>query len=80
MTDDPPSLCLDRTRRFTSIWAYTADLGHHTEIILQDVPKLKYTLRLFVDNEERELQKEDKQTWAPAQRLYASPLLTTDTI
>jgi hypothetical protein len=51
---DPPSLYLDRARRFTSIPAHTADLSHHTVITLQVVPKLKYALRLLVDNDERE--------------------------
>ena len=65
--------------RFTSILAHPADLGQHTDIILQDVPKREYTLTLLVDNVERELQRKDNQTWAPAQRLCVSSLLTTDT-
>ena len=71
IADDAPSLCLDRMRRFTSISIHTTDLSHHSEITLQDVPKLKYTLRLLVDNEEKELQKVDNQTWEPAQHLCA---------
>ena len=74
MADDIPSLYLDRMRRFTSILIYTADLSH-SEITLRDVPKLKYTLRLLVDNEEKELRKMDNQTWEPAQRLYAHAYL-----
>ena len=58
-------------QRFTSILIHTADLSHHSEITLQDVPKLKYTLRLLVDSEEKELRKVDNQTWEPAQHLYA---------
>ena len=71
MADDPPSLYLDRTRRFTSLLAHTADLRHHTGIILHVVPKMKCTLRLLVDDEEKELQRMDNQTWEPAQPLYA---------
>jgi len=70
MADHTPSLYLDRMRLFTSILIHTADLSHHSEITLQDVPKLRYTLRLLVDNEERELQRIDNRTWEPAQRLY----------
>ena len=80
MADDKPKPVSRRYAAFHSIWAYTADLGQHTEIILQDIPKLKCTLRLLVDNEERELQRQDIQTWALAQRLYVSHLLITDTI
>ena len=58
-------------RRFASILIHIADLSHHSEITLQDVPKLKYTLRLLVDNEEKKLQRMDNRTWEPAQRLYA---------
>jgi len=58
-------------RRFTSIPAHTADLNHHTEITLPVVPKLKYTLRLLVDDEEKELQRLDNRTWEPVKPLYA---------
>ena len=61
-------------RRFASSWHQTADLTHHThhtEITLQDVPNREYTLKLFGDNEERELQKIGNQSWTPAQRQYA---------
>ena len=58
-------------RRFTSILIHTADLTNHSEITLQDVPKLKYAPRLLVDNEEKELRRMDNWTWEPAQRLYA---------
>jgi len=73
------SLYLDRARRFASIPAHIADLCHHTEITLQVVPKLKYALRLFVDNEEREIQRITNQTWEPARPLYAPCLLDTCT-
>jgi hypothetical protein len=71
VTDDSLSLYLDRTWRSTSIWPCTADLRQYTEIILQDIPELTYTLNLFVDEEEKELQRKDNRTWALAQRLYA---------
>ncbi len=70
MANHTPSLYLDRMRLFTSILIHTADLSHHPEITIQDVPKLKYTLRLLVDNEVRELQRMDNRTWEPAQHLY----------
>ena len=65
-----PSLHVDRAvLRFN--WFHTTDHGHHTEITLHDVPNQEYTLRLFVENEERELQETGNQSWTPAQRLYA---------
>ena len=79
MADDAPSLYLDRMRRFTSITAHTADLRLHTGITLQIVPKLKYALRLLVDNEERELQRVNNQTWEPTQPLYAHGFFDTRT-
>ena len=42
-----------------------------------DVPKLEYTLSLFVGNVERELQRSDHRTWTPTQGLYVSSILTT---
>jgi hypothetical protein len=47
-----------------------ADFGQHTEIRLQEVPNREYSLRVFVDNVEKELQKENNRTWTPAQCLY----------
>ena len=64
-----PSLYLDRAR-FTSIYIHTARSDYHTEITLHDVPNREYTMRLFVDNVEKELQKKDNHTWTPAQRQY----------
>ena len=69
MADDTPSLYLDSTRRFTSIWEHTADFEHHTGLTLQVVPKMKHTLRLLVDNEEKELQGINDRTWEPTQPL-----------
>jgi len=46
--------------------------GKHTEVTLQDIPKHRLTLRLFAENEERELQRNDNQTWA----LVAPPYVT----
>ena len=75
----PPSLYLDRMRRFTSIPVHTADRSHHTEITLQVVPKTKYELRLLVDDEERELQIINNRTWEPAKPMYAPWLFHTCT-
>ena len=57
-------------RQFTSIYTHTAHFGYHTEIALQGVPNRAYTLRLFIDNVEREVQRKDNHTWTPAQRPY----------
>jgi len=73
-----PSLHLDRAR-FAPISHHTADLAHHTEISLQGVPNREYTLRLFVEDEEIELQTIGNQTWTPVQRQYAHCFLTTYT-
>ena len=56
--------------RFTSIYIHTSHFSNHTEITLQDVPNWEYTLRLFVENVERELHKKDDYTWTPVQRQY----------
>ena len=66
-------------RPFASIWRYTADLAYHTEINLEDVPNREYTLRLFVEDEERELEKTGNRSWTPAERQYALCFLTTNT-
>lgn len=48
-----------------------ADAVHPTDITLQDVPDLEYALRLFVGNEEIELQKTTNfWSWIPAKRQY----------
>ena len=57
-------------RRFTSIYLHTSHFSKHTEITLQDLPNWEYTLRLFVENVERELRTKDDHTWTPAQRQY----------
>ena len=57
-------------RRFTSIYVYTTHFGQHTDITLRDVPNREYTLGLFVENVEVELQRKDNQTWTPVQRQY----------
>ena len=57
-------------RCFTSIYIHTSHCGYHTEITLQDVPNRQYTLRLFVENVERELQMKDDHIWTPVQRQY----------
>ena len=56
-----------------------ADLRRHTEITLQDVPNREYNLRLFVENEERGLEKTGNRSWTPAQRQYALCFVTTYT-
>ena len=71
IADHTLSLHLDRMQHFTSMLIHTANLSRYSEITLQDVPTLKYTLRLLVDNEEKELQRMDNRTWEPAQPLYA---------
>ena len=52
--------------RFTSVYVHTAHFSQHTDITLKDIPNREYTLRLFVENVEMELQREDNQTWMPA--------------
>ena len=74
-----PSFSLDRMR-FASIARHTTDLGHHTEITLNDLPNREYTLTLFVENEEREVEKTGDRSWTPAQRQYARSHLTTHTL
>jgi len=66
-------------RRLTSIYIHTAHLGSHTEITLHDVPNREYTLRLFVENVEKGLQKNDNHTWTPAQRQYVLYFFNTYT-
>ena len=64
-------------RLFTSIYIHTSHFSKHTEITLQGVPNREYTLRLFVENAERELQKKDDHTWTPVQRQYVPYFLNT---
>ena len=63
----------------TSISVHIAHLRCQKEIIVQDVPDLKYKLVLFVGSEAIELQKKDDRTWAPVQRPYVLCLLATYT-
>jgi len=49
-------------RRFTSI-IYSTDFGQHTEFTLQSVLNQEYMLRLFMGNEDKELQTRDNSTW-----------------
>lgn len=58
-------------RLLVSIWRHSADLGYHTEINLHDVPNRAYMLKLFVEKEERDLQKTGDRTWTPAEHQYA---------
>ena len=48
-----------------------ANLDRLTEITLQDVPDRQYTLRLFAENEEIEIQKTANRSWTPTKRRYA---------
>ena len=59
------------------MWRHTADLVHLTEITLRDIPNREYTLRLFVENEELELQKTTNRSWTPAKRQYVLSFLLT---
>ena len=75
-----PSLYKNRAAlRFNLSLCYATDLGHHTEITLQDVPNREYPLSLFVENEKRELLKIGNRSWTPAQHQYALCFLTTYT-
>ena len=65
---------------FASILHISADFAPRTEITLQDVPDRDYTLRLFVEDEEIELQKTANRSWTPAKRQYALPFLTVHTL
>ena len=71
-----PSLSLDRAA-LPSFWPQNADLAHHTDITLQDVPNREYTLRLFGEGEEIEVQKTDNWSWTPAQHQCALYFTTT---
>jgi len=69
-----------RSSGFASIEVHTAHYTQHTEITLQDIPRLKYTLRLLIGNDEKELQREDNWSWTPAQRSYVLYFLITYTL
>jgi len=49
---------------------HTAHFSQHTDITLKEVPNREYTLRLFVENVERELERKNNLTWTPAQHQY----------
>ena len=53
------------------VGAIPADLDRLTVITLQDVPNREYTLKLFTENEEIEIQKTANRSWTPAKRQYA---------
>ena len=65
-------------RRFTLVYIHTAHFSHHIEITLQDVHK-EYTLSLFVENVESELERKDNYTWTPTQRQYVPNFPGTST-
>ena len=57
--------------RFTPSYVHTAHSGQHTEIALQDILKLDYMLRLFVEDKKSKLQTEDNRAWTPVgQRFF----------
>lgn len=62
-------------RRFADNLRPTAQFGDHPELILEDVPGLGCTLRLFVDNEKTKLEMKANRTWTPAQRRYVLSIL-----
>ena len=64
-------------RRFTSIYFHTTHLGLQKEIVVKDIPDLKYKLVLLVGSEAIELEMKDNRTWAPLQRPYVLCLLIT---
>ena len=56
-------------QRFTSIYIHTTHFGSHTEITLQVIPNQAYTLRLSVENVEREVERKNNHTWRPVAQL-----------
>jgi len=68
------SLYLDRAALHFNL-GHTTDFGQHTEITLQDIPKHRLTPRLFVGNQESDLQRKDNLTWASVPPLYVTCLL-----
>jgi hypothetical protein len=74
MTD--PRLFLERAVLHVKVTSIPLISGQHTEITLQDVLNHKHTLRLIVENEEKELQRKDNRTWTPTQRPYVPGIPT----
>ena len=71
MVADDQSKPLPRElRRFASVLVHAADFGQHADITLQGILHRSHALRLFIENEELELQTQDNQTWTPARRPY----------
>ena len=60
-------------------WSTPLTSGQHADITLQGILHLDYVLRLFIENEELELQTQDNRTWTPVQRPYVLCLPTTHT-
>ena len=79
VTDDKPKPLPGECGASLQIWSIPADFGQLTEITLQGVLHQNYTLRLFIENEELELQTQDNRTWTPAQRPYVQCLSTAHT-
>jgi len=64
-----PSLYLDRAALHVNE-VHSTDLGYHIEITFQDDLNRECTLRLFIENQEKELETKDNRTWTPTQRAY----------
>ena len=72
------SLYLDRAVLHFDL-AHIADLAHHSDITLEDVPNREYTLKLFAEDQEIEVQETGARSWTPAQPQYAHCFFTTYT-
>ena len=64
-----PSLYLDRAALHFNE-DHATDLSQHIEITFQDDQNRECTLRLFIENQEKEVETKDNQTWTPTQRAY----------
>ena len=58
---------------------HAADFGKHADVVLEGTLHRDYAPRLFIGNEELELQTQDNQTWTPAQRPYVPCFPTVHT-
>ena len=79
MADDQSQPLPRELRRFASVLVHAAEFVHHADITLQGIPHRNYVLRLFIGNEELELQTQDKQTWTPARHPYVPCFPTMQT-
>ena len=73
------SLYLERAALHLN-YIHTTHCSKYTEVTLLDVPNRVYSLRLFVENLEREVRmRDDTHTWTLTQRPYVPYSLTTYT-